>query len=146
MVYDVCQRESFDNLRYWLRELDAHSTNPNIVKIIVGNKIDKVNKRFKWIFINAKIFCFRKKKIHKLFDKFPKKKVVNSQGFILLFLLRQVQRQRRDFFNALMNWWKMFCNNNNKKLNLKRQMSLLLTLEIPLALLQGVPWEFAAAE
>jgi Ras-related protein Rab-18 len=40
-VYDVSSRSSFDELVRWFRELDTYSSE-DIVKIIVGNKVDKV--------------------------------------------------------------------------------------------------------
>jgi len=40
-VYDVCNRESFNKLGQWLKELETHSTKSNIVKMVVANKIDK---------------------------------------------------------------------------------------------------------
>ncbi|KAJ3283256.1 hypothetical protein HDU79_009219, partial [Rhizoclosmatium sp. JEL0117] len=41
MVYDVTQRESFDHLTTWFNELDTYSSNPLVVKMLVGNKVDK---------------------------------------------------------------------------------------------------------
>lgn len=43
LVYDVTRRESFVKLENWLNELDTYSTKHGIVKMLVGNKIDKVN-------------------------------------------------------------------------------------------------------
>ncbi|XP_062894082.1 ras-related protein Rab-18-like [Mobula hypostoma] len=43
LVYDVARRESFVKLENWLNELDTYSTKHGIVKMLVGNKIDKVN-------------------------------------------------------------------------------------------------------
>ena len=40
-VYDVSSRESFQNLETWLNELDAYATKKDLVKMLVGNKIDK---------------------------------------------------------------------------------------------------------
>lgn len=42
LVYDVCCRQSFSRLDAWYEELETYATNPNIVKMLVGNKIDKV--------------------------------------------------------------------------------------------------------
>ncbi len=44
LVYDVTNRQSFEKLDNWLSELDAYSTKSDIVKMLVGNKIDKVLK------------------------------------------------------------------------------------------------------
>ncbi|KAI9348718.1 ras family-domain-containing protein [Obelidium mucronatum] len=41
MVYDVTQRDSFDHLATWFNELDTYSSNSLVVKMIVGNKVDK---------------------------------------------------------------------------------------------------------
>ncbi|PFH49628.1 hypothetical protein AMATHDRAFT_112731, partial [Amanita thiersii Skay4041] len=40
LVYDVTNRETFDALPRWFNELDTYITTP-IVKILVGNKVDK---------------------------------------------------------------------------------------------------------
>ncbi len=42
LVYDVSDRASFVKLESWLNELEMYSTRSGIVKMIVGNKIDKV--------------------------------------------------------------------------------------------------------
>ena len=41
VVYDVSNRESFQNLETWLNELDTYATKKDLVKMLVGNKIDK---------------------------------------------------------------------------------------------------------
>lgn len=41
LVYDVTNQSSFHKLETWLNELDTYSTKSNIVKMVVGNKIDK---------------------------------------------------------------------------------------------------------
>jgi len=40
-VYDVSSRESFEALPRWLEELENYVP-PEVVKIVVGNKLDKV--------------------------------------------------------------------------------------------------------
>jgi Ras-related protein Rab-18 len=40
VVYDQGNEKSFNNVQFWLREVDKYSNNPNCHKIIVGNKID----------------------------------------------------------------------------------------------------------
>eukprot|EP00047_Mylnosiga_fluctuans_P003032 m.227098 g.227098 ORF g.227098 m.227098 type:complete len:204 (-) comp11531_c0_seq1:83-694(-) len=40
LVYDVSRRESFDHISLWMNEVDMYSTAPNMVKMLVGNKID----------------------------------------------------------------------------------------------------------
>lgn len=43
LVYDVTRRETFLNLESWLRELELY-TRENVVKMLVGNKIDKTDR------------------------------------------------------------------------------------------------------
>lgn len=45
LVYDVCNRDSFRQLDRWIAELDTFSTKMNIVKMLVGNKIDREDSR-----------------------------------------------------------------------------------------------------
>ena len=40
IVYDVTDRETFDNVRTWINEIDKYST-AGVCKILVGNKCDK---------------------------------------------------------------------------------------------------------
>ena len=42
-VYDVSSKQSFMKLDQWINELETHSTKHDIVTMLVGNKIDKVN-------------------------------------------------------------------------------------------------------
>jgi Ras-related protein Rab-18 len=44
LVYDVTNHSTFAKLETWLSELETYSTKANIVKMIVGNKIDKENR------------------------------------------------------------------------------------------------------
>ena len=39
LVYDVTNRDSFARIDNWLAELDTYSTNTDIVKMLVGNKV-----------------------------------------------------------------------------------------------------------
>uniref|UniRef100_A0A8D0L3U8 small monomeric GTPase n=1 Tax=Sphenodon punctatus TaxID=8508 RepID=A0A8D0L3U8_SPHPU len=41
LVYDVTRKETFMRLTSWLNELEMHATRSDIVKMLVGNKIDK---------------------------------------------------------------------------------------------------------
>lgn len=41
LVYDVSNGTSMNKLETWLNELDTYTTNNNIIKMVVGNKIDK---------------------------------------------------------------------------------------------------------
>ncbi len=42
-VFDLTNKESFDNLEYWISEI-RNNTNPNVDIILVGNKTDKDDK------------------------------------------------------------------------------------------------------
>jgi GTPase SAR1 family protein len=42
-VYDVTSRETFDALPTWFNELETFTNSPDVVKIVVGNKLDKVS-------------------------------------------------------------------------------------------------------
>ena len=39
LVYDVTNRETFAKIENWLAELETYSTNHDIVKMLVGNKV-----------------------------------------------------------------------------------------------------------
>lgn len=41
LVYDVTKRNTFAKLDMWLNELETYSTRTDIIKMLVGNKIDK---------------------------------------------------------------------------------------------------------
>lgn len=41
LVYDVSNRSTFSKLENWLNELETFSTKHEIIKMLVGNKIDK---------------------------------------------------------------------------------------------------------
>lgn len=40
LVYDVCNRNTFTKLDMWLNELEQYVTKQDVVKMVVGNKID----------------------------------------------------------------------------------------------------------
>lgn len=44
MVYDITDRQSFQDIENWLGEVRQHAS-PNIVKILVGNKCDLKEQR-----------------------------------------------------------------------------------------------------
>uniref|UniRef100_A0AAY5EJ68 RAB18B, member RAS oncogene family n=1 Tax=Electrophorus electricus TaxID=8005 RepID=A0AAY5EJ68_ELEEL len=44
IVYDVTKRDSFTKLGNWLNELETYCTRNDLVKMLVGNKIDKDNR------------------------------------------------------------------------------------------------------
>jgi GTPase SAR1 family protein len=41
-VYDVSSRDTFDELLKWFQELDTYCGD-GVVKVLVGNKVDKVS-------------------------------------------------------------------------------------------------------
>ncbi|XP_045168835.2 ras-related protein Rab-18A-like [Mercenaria mercenaria] len=41
LVYDVCSKSSFSKLDAWLNELETFSTKHDLIKMLVGNKIDQ---------------------------------------------------------------------------------------------------------
>ena len=41
-MYDVTRRDTFAKLDNWLNELETYCTRNDLVKMLVGNKIDKV--------------------------------------------------------------------------------------------------------
>ncbi len=46
IVYDVSRRDTFENLDLWLQEIEVYTPAGgarNVVKVLVGNKIDKVS-------------------------------------------------------------------------------------------------------
>jgi len=45
LVYDVTNRTSFEKLDQWLQELEVYSTRSEVVKMLVGNKIDDAANR-----------------------------------------------------------------------------------------------------
>ncbi|KAJ1820659.1 Ras- protein Rab-18-B [Coemansia sp. S610] len=45
LVYDVCSRESFEHLNNWIDELNTYCSNDDIIKMVIGNKIDKESER-----------------------------------------------------------------------------------------------------
>lgn len=43
-VYDVTRRDTFTNLSdVWAKEVELYSTNEDCVKMLVGNKVDRVS-------------------------------------------------------------------------------------------------------
>jgi len=43
LVYDVSNKQTFHRLEAWLNELDTYATKHDIIKMLVGNKIDQGN-------------------------------------------------------------------------------------------------------
>ena len=40
LVYDITRKDTFENIREWLKEVDIFTTKENVIKVLVGNKID----------------------------------------------------------------------------------------------------------
>ncbi|KAI9476610.1 ras family-domain-containing protein [Zychaea mexicana] len=45
LVYDVSSRDSFEALNTWWNEVNTYCSSPDVVKMIVGNKVDKESSR-----------------------------------------------------------------------------------------------------
>ncbi|CAO3642537.1 unnamed protein product [Cunninghamella blakesleeana] len=45
LVYDVSSRETFDALSTWWNEVNTYCSSPDVIKMIVGNKVDKESAR-----------------------------------------------------------------------------------------------------
>ncbi|MEQ2199266.1 Ras- protein Rab-18 [Xenoophorus captivus] len=57
-VYDVTRRETFTKLDNWLNELETYCTRNDLVKMLVGNKIDKFLCMTLHTFISSPPFLF----------------------------------------------------------------------------------------
>jgi len=44
LVYDITNEKSFDNIKNWIRNIEAHASE-DVEKMIIGNKCDNVEKR-----------------------------------------------------------------------------------------------------
>ena len=55
IVYDVTDRESFEDIRQWMFEIDRYA-NENVSRVIIGNKIDFEHQR-EVSFEEANAFC-----------------------------------------------------------------------------------------
>jgi Ras-related protein Rab-2A len=40
LMYDATNRASFENLEYWLHEINHNANMPHLVKVLVGSKLD----------------------------------------------------------------------------------------------------------
>ena len=43
-MYDVTDKESFDNVKQWISEIDKYA-NESVNKLLVGNKSDLIDKK-----------------------------------------------------------------------------------------------------
>lgn len=87
VVYDVTDRESYENVQRWMTEIDKNCE--NVSRVLVGNKIDMVNDiAIHWLFLS------------KYLDFLVNKKIL----FLIKFLCRRSKRictenQRPAFFD-----------------------------------------------
>jgi len=44
IVYDITDRDSFDNVRTWMQEIDKYAQE-NVIRVLIGNKADIDDKR-----------------------------------------------------------------------------------------------------
>lgn len=44
LVYDVSKQQTFQKLESWLNELEIYGTKPNMIKMVVGNKLDQTHR------------------------------------------------------------------------------------------------------
>jgi|EP00670_Eutreptiella_braarudii_P011525 Ras-related protein Rab-18 len=44
LVYDITNPESFENIQQWMNEIEMYTTFPDVVTLLVGNKLDKRQK------------------------------------------------------------------------------------------------------
>ncbi|GJN01209.1 hypothetical protein PR202_ga18456 [Eleusine coracana subsp. coracana] len=59
-VYDVTRRETFTNLSdIWAKEIDLYSTNQDCIKMLVGNKVDKMELHISLLTVDCTIANFR---------------------------------------------------------------------------------------
>lgn len=43
-MYDIAKHSTFQKLESWLNELEIYGTKPNMIKMVVGNKLDKTQR------------------------------------------------------------------------------------------------------
>lgn len=44
LVYDISKHGTFQKLESWLNELEIYGTKPNMIKMVVGNKLDQAHR------------------------------------------------------------------------------------------------------
>ncbi len=45
LVYDVCDKASFQNVDYWIKKIKKNADDENVEILLLGNKIDLINER-----------------------------------------------------------------------------------------------------
>ena len=82
-VYDVTRRDTFINLaEIWSKEIELYSTNQDCIKMLVGNKVDKVC--FKEIFMLKFVMCVPRSplwQVYLCYQPFLRKYFANSSRF-----------------------------------------------------------------
>lgn len=117
-MYDVSNRDSFTCLETWISELNRYSTKTNIVKMVVGNKIDQVfifiylcldvhsKKVLIRIFFSKNIICLLYENIY-LFNIFIFKVYMNNIHIQIMNILLYID----VFFYEEINYNEFILNN-----------------------------------
>ena len=79
IVYSINNRNSFDNIDFWLKEIRKYS-NPDVKVFVIGNKIDLENER-KIDKEEAELYC-KKNKIYLFFESSAKISINTQEIFI----------------------------------------------------------------
>ena len=91
LVYDVSNRESFEALPRWYSELETYVSS-SVVKILVGNKVDKViNIHFSWSRSRSEFDFFSGRNF---LDRYRLPKLNSSLHACLLYSLRPQPRRQ----------------------------------------------------
>lgn len=98
LVYDVSNYSTFTKLETWLNELETYSTKNNIVKMVVGNKIDVVREHIKSDKFVLKRFLF-----FRIIVKLAERMVCNLLEDIKHCLLKLVQKLKMVYSVPLRN-------------------------------------------
>ena len=92
IVYDVSNRESFEALPRWYSELETYVSS-SVVKILVGNKVDKVIITSVRLCLDLKLTLFLCRNSQ---DKYQPPKLNNSLHACLLYSLRPQPRPQSE--------------------------------------------------
>lgn len=93
-VYDVTKRDTFTKLGNWLNELETYTTRHDIVKMLVGNKIDMVSPHLK-------------PSLH-TFENWLVRKIKSFNYFLFLGRPRSGQKRRFEVCQEALDafyWW-----------------------------------------
>jgi hypothetical protein len=126
-VYDVSKRETFDHINIWLNEigmlavlldcfgvttcLDIYSTQSEVVKLLVGNKIDKVGTSPFLFFFH---FCpllpagVAQLSYTRPRERLARRKELRLHESMRCFSWSAVRRLKSAFSKLLMNWYRRY--------------------------------------